>query len=115
MRTPMAMTASNGWWGIEAATGAGVADREFGLSEVRPPRRSVAVAPAWTWEPAMTLRPVGQLSDIVPLHYALLAGQRQLETPGNRLHDNVTVLHSGSLEFSDGTRDKGVDDGFVPS
>jgi len=65
----MAITASKGWEGIVVTTtggglvvavevegGAGVVVREGkGEPKVSPPRRSVAVAPAWTREPAITL------------------------------------------------------------
>lgn len=60
----MAMTASKGWWGMLRMVGAGVDAREPGLGDMRegvdeprlsPPSKSVAVAPAWTWEPAITL------------------------------------------------------------
>jgi len=63
----MAITASKGWEGIVVTTaggglvavveeGAGVAVREGkGEPKVSPPRRSVAVAPAWTREPVITL------------------------------------------------------------
>ena len=63
----MAMTASKGWEGIVLTTadgglvavvevGAGVVVREGkGEPKVSPPRRSVAVAPAWTREPVITL------------------------------------------------------------
>ena len=65
----MAITASKGWEGIvvttagggfvvvvEAEVGAGVAVREGrGEPKVSPPRRSVAVAPAWTREPSIIL------------------------------------------------------------
>lgn len=62
----MAITASKGWEGIVVTTvgwrlvvveaGAGVVVREGkGEPKVSPPRRSVAVAPAWTREPIITL------------------------------------------------------------
>ena len=47
--------------GIVAVVGKGVPERDPLVtgdvmdSPPRPPRRSVAVAPAWTWDPAMTL------------------------------------------------------------
>jgi hypothetical protein len=64
--TPIAITASKGWEGMVATTagggfavedaGAGVVVREGkGELKLRPPRRSVAVAPAWTREPVITL------------------------------------------------------------
>lgn len=64
MSTPIAMTASKGWLGIVTVVGPGVPAREAGLPDVRDgveppklrPRRSPAVEPAWTCEPAMTLR-----------------------------------------------------------
>lgn len=57
------MTASNGWLGMltRVAWGAGVDERDAGrkvgvdVPKLKPPRRSVAVAPACTWEPVMTL------------------------------------------------------------
>ena len=61
----MAITASNGWFGraIVVGVGPGVPAREIGLPDVSEgveppklrPRRSPAVEPTWTWEPAMTL------------------------------------------------------------
>lgn len=63
IKTPMAMTASKGWFGMVTVVGPGVPAREVGLPDVREgveppklrPRRSPAVEPAWTWEPAMIL------------------------------------------------------------
>jgi len=69
IKTPIAITASKGWDGIvvtttgggfvvavEAEVGAGVVVREGkGELKLSPPRRSVAVAPAWTLEPVITL------------------------------------------------------------
>lgn len=54
MSTPMAMTASKGWLGIVADSGAGVFVREgnfpvdgmVGVDVPSPPNKSVAVAPA---------------------------------------------------------------------
>lgn len=57
MSTPIAITASNGWLGMLATAGAGVEARDAGLGtenvgvdvpKLKPPRRSVAVAPACT-------------------------------------------------------------------
>lgn len=61
MSTPMAITASNGWLGMGAVIGAGVPEREltppFEIAgeNVKPPRRSVAVAPASTFPALITL------------------------------------------------------------
>ena len=57
MRTPMAITASNGWWSA-LLVGAGVAVRDCGLrvgGANIPPNKSVAVPPVWIWEPEITL------------------------------------------------------------
>ena len=61
----MAITASKGWFGrvTVVGIGPGVPAREVGLPDVSEgveppkfrPRRSLAVEPIWTWEPAMTL------------------------------------------------------------
>ncbi len=64
MSTPIAMTASNGELGMGTDVGAGVLERDVGLKlangldeppNPRPPRRSVAVAPAWTCAAEITL------------------------------------------------------------
>jgi hypothetical protein len=48
--------AVEGWSPLEVEVGAGVVVREGkGEPKVSPPRRSVAVAPAWTREPVITL------------------------------------------------------------
>jgi hypothetical protein len=56
MRTPIAMTASNGPLAVGKA---GVLERDAKLGVLlprfRPPSRSVAFAFAWTYEPAITL------------------------------------------------------------
>ena len=64
MSTPIGIIASNGWLGMLAmdACGAGVDERDCGrrvgvdVPKVKPPRRSVAVAPACTCEPAIILQ-----------------------------------------------------------
>ena len=89
MRTPMAITASKGWLGMPAVTGAGVEAREVGRGEemdapkVKPPSRSVAVAPAWTCEPAITLWQVNGPSLDNEQRDVLLAGKGKLEAAGN--------------------------------
>lgn len=121
MRTPMAITASNGWLDMPAVTGAGVAAREDGRGEemdtpkLSPPSRSVADAPAWIWEPAITLQQVnGPIPDVrsrgVPL-----AGKGKLEAAGDRLEDNIALLHPLFLEFVYGTLYECINDSLVPS
>ncbi|OBZ65766.1 hypothetical protein A0H81_14336 [Grifola frondosa] len=103
MSTPIAMTASNGSLGIDTATGAGVEEREpkegVDVPKLNPPRRSVAVAPAWTWEPAITLQ----------------TRKGQFEAAGHGLHDNVRLLHAELSQLGDGARDERTDHGGVPS
>ena len=43
-----------------------------------------------------------------------LAGQGELETAWDRLDDDVILLDFIFREFADGSRDEGIDDGFVP-
>ena len=121
MRTPMAMTTSKGWLGMPAVTGAGVDAREEGRGDeidapkVRPPSRSVAVAPAWTCEPAITLQQVNGPNSDVRSRDVLLAGERKLEAAGDGLEYNIALLHPLLLELVDSTVHERINDTFVPS
>lgn len=79
------------------------------------PRRSAALEPAWTCDPAMTLY-IG-LDWVIEIvyKYVLGTGQRQLKAPWYRLNNDITVLDTLFLQFGNRARDQRVYDSLVPS
>lgn len=75
----MAMTASTGWLGMLTTAvedddpSAGVLERGVFVPKLSPPSKSVAVAPAWTREPLITLRKRKQPICRPTMPYALRA------------------------------------------
>ena len=100
--------------------GAGVVVREGrGELETSPPRRSVAVAPAWAREPAIILsqKKKVQTSSGPPSQRCNVLGSshREFVTARNSLNYDIVLLDSDGLEFRGDTLEEGVDYGFVPS
>lgn len=123
MSTPIAITASNGWLGIVSVVGAGVLEREEREAVgdmVRPPRRSVAVAPAWTCEPAITLYSCSLINKrrtrmiIEERGDAPRTSEGKLKAARDRLDDDVRILHSGLLQLLDRALNERVNDRLVP-
>jgi len=102
---------------VEVEVGAGVVVRD-GKGELNPPRRSVAVAPAWTREPNIILSKQESIRYLAPhSRRCNVLGNRGREfiTARNALNHDIVRLDSDGLEFGGGTLEEGVDYGFVPS